>query len=145
MRLAVLSTIGDPDVIEHQVLLLPPPYAITRSGDEAAATTFSPLLSSSSTSSPLQHDGSRSQGCPGHCCSSPGSSPGCPCCAAGCHLIRLHQASALLAQFATRSPPIAADLTKFNYVIAALDNATAGKVEAIILSPPTCGLNSTSC
>ena len=43
------------------------------------------------------------------------------------------------AQFATRSPPIAADLTKFNYVVAALDNATAGEVEAIILSPPTDG------
>jgi hypothetical protein len=43
------------------------------------------------------------------------------------------------AQFATRSPPITADLTKFNYVIAALDNATAGEVEAIILSPPTDG------
>ena len=41
------------------------------------------------------------------------------------------------AQFATRSPAITVDLTKFNYVVAALDNVTAGEVEAIILSPPT--------
>ncbi len=34
------------------------------------------------------------------------------------------------AQFATRQPPIVADLTKFNYVVAALDNVTAGEVEA---------------
>ena len=40
------------------------------------------------------------------------------------------------AQFATRSPPITTDLTKFNHVVAALDNVTAGEVEAIILSPP---------
>ena len=40
------------------------------------------------------------------------------------------------AQFATRSPAITVDLTKFNHVVAALDNATAGEVEAIILSPP---------
>ena len=39
------------------------------------------------------------------------------------------------AQFVTRNPPITADLTKFNHVVAALDNVTAGKVEAIILSP----------
>ena len=41
------------------------------------------------------------------------------------------------AQFQTRKPVITADLTKFNHVIAALDNVTAGEVEAIILSPPT--------
>jgi hypothetical protein len=41
------------------------------------------------------------------------------------------------AQFATRSPPITADLTQFNYVVAALDSATAGEVEAVILNPPT--------
>ena len=41
------------------------------------------------------------------------------------------------AQFATRNPPITADLTKFNHVVAALDNVTAGEDEAIILSPPT--------
>ena len=82
-----------PTFFEHQVLLLPPPY--TRSGDRRTVTKQ--LLQPSRLSSrPLQHDGSRSQGCPGHCCSSPGSSPGCPCCATGCHLIRLHQASALL-------------------------------------------------
>ncbi len=43
------------------------------------------------------------------------------------------------AQFATRQPPIVADLTKFNYVVAALDNITAGEVEALILSPPAEG------
>lgn len=41
------------------------------------------------------------------------------------------------AQFATRNPPITSDWTKFNHVVAALDNATAGEVEATILSPPT--------
>lgn len=41
------------------------------------------------------------------------------------------------AQFATRNPAITIDLTKFNHVVAALDNVTAGEVEAIILSPPT--------
>ncbi len=41
------------------------------------------------------------------------------------------------AQFATRHPAITIDLTKFNHVVAALDNVTAGEVEAIILSPPT--------
>ena len=40
------------------------------------------------------------------------------------------------AQFATRNPPITADLTKFNHVVAVLDNVTAGEVEAIILLPP---------
>ena len=40
------------------------------------------------------------------------------------------------AQFATRNPAITIDLTKFNHVVAALDNVTAGEVEAIILSPP---------
>ena len=34
-------------------------------------------------------------------------------------------------------PAILADLTKFNHVVAALDNVIAGEVEAIILSPPT--------
>ena len=32
--------------------------------------------------------------------------------------------------------PIEADLTKYNYVVAALDNVAAGEVEALILSPP---------
>ena len=40
------------------------------------------------------------------------------------------------AQFATRQSPIEADLTKYNYAVAALDNVTAGEVEALILSPP---------
>ena len=40
------------------------------------------------------------------------------------------------AQFATRQPPIVADLTKYNHVVAALDNVAAGEVSAIILSPP---------
>ena len=40
------------------------------------------------------------------------------------------------AQFTTRHPPIEADLTKYNYVVAALDNVAAGEVEALILSPP---------
>lgn len=40
------------------------------------------------------------------------------------------------AQFATRQPPVVADLTKYNYVVAALDNVTAGEVEALILAPP---------
>ena len=40
------------------------------------------------------------------------------------------------AQFATREPPIDADLTKYNYVVAALDNVAAAEVEAIILAPP---------
>ena len=40
------------------------------------------------------------------------------------------------AQFATRQPPIDADLTKYNYVVAALDNVAAVEVEAIILVPP---------
>ena len=34
-------------------------------------------------------------------------------------------------------PVITADLTKFNHFVAALDNVTAGEVEAIILSPTT--------
>ena len=42
-------------------------------------------------------------------------------------------------QFATRIPAITVDLTKFNHVVAALDNITAGEVEAIILSPPADG------
>ena len=41
------------------------------------------------------------------------------------------------AQFQTRNPVITADLTKFNHVVAAVDNVSAGEVEAIILSPPT--------
>ena len=41
------------------------------------------------------------------------------------------------AQFQTSNPVIRADLTKFNHVVAALDNVTAGEVEAIILPPPT--------
>jgi hypothetical protein len=44
--------------------------------------------------------------------------------------------SQIEAQFATRQPPITADLTKYNYVVAALDNSTAGEVEALILNPP---------
>jgi len=43
------------------------------------------------------------------------------------------------AQFDTRSPPITTDLTKFNYVVAALDSATAGEVERLIMSPPSTG------
>ena len=43
----------------------------------------------------------------------------------------------MVAQFQTRNPVITADLTKFNHVVAALDNVTAGEVETIILSPPT--------
>ena len=39
-------------------------------------------------------------------------------------------------QFATRQPPITADLTKYKYVAAALDNVAAGEVEALILTPP---------
>ena len=41
------------------------------------------------------------------------------------------------AQFAARNPLITADLTKFNHVVAVLDNVTAGEVKAIILSSPT--------
>ena len=41
------------------------------------------------------------------------------------------------AQFQTRNPVITAGLTKFHHVVAALDNVTAGEVEAIILFPPT--------
>ena len=40
------------------------------------------------------------------------------------------------AQFATHNPAITADDTKFNHVVAALDNAAAAEVQAIILSPP---------
>ena len=40
------------------------------------------------------------------------------------------------AQFATRQPPITEDLTKYNYVVVALDNVAAGEVEALILTPP---------
>ena len=40
------------------------------------------------------------------------------------------------AQFQTRKPVITADLTKFNHVVATLDNVTA-EFKAIILSPPT--------
>ena len=40
------------------------------------------------------------------------------------------------AQFATRHPLIEADLTKYNYVVAALDNVAVGEVEALILAPP---------
>ena len=43
------------------------------------------------------------------------------------------------AQFATCTPAITVDLTKFNHVVAALDHITAGEVEAIILSPPADG------
>ena len=39
------------------------------------------------------------------------------------------------AQFATCTPAITVDLTKFNHVVAALDHITAGEVEAIVLSP----------
>ena len=41
--------------------------------------------------------------------------------------------------FATLTPAITVDLTKFNHVVAALDHITAGEVEAIILSPPADG------
>ena len=43
------------------------------------------------------------------------------------------------AQFATRQPPITEDLTKYNYVVAALENVAAGEVEALILTPPATG------
>ena len=43
------------------------------------------------------------------------------------------------AQVATRQPPIDTDFTKYNYVVAALDNVIAGEVEALILSPPANG------
>ena len=41
------------------------------------------------------------------------------------------------AQVAAGNPPITADLTKFYHLVEALDNVTAGEVEAIILSFPT--------
>ena len=40
------------------------------------------------------------------------------------------------AQFAARDPAIVADLTKYNYVVAALDNTTATEVKALLLHPP---------
>ena len=40
------------------------------------------------------------------------------------------------AQFATWQPPIEADITKFYYIMVALDSVTAGEVEALILNPP---------
>ena len=40
------------------------------------------------------------------------------------------------AQFATRQPPLENNFTKYNYIVAALNNTTAGEVEALILSPP---------
>jgi len=43
------------------------------------------------------------------------------------------------AQFATRQPQITADDTKYNYVLAALDNAAATEVQALILAPPANG------
>ena len=39
-------------------------------------------------------------------------------------------------QFTTRCPLIKADFTKYNYVVAALDNTATSEVEALILSPP---------
>ena len=38
--------------------------------------------------------------------------------------------------FSTRNPQITAQQTKFNYVIQALDNVTADRVQNIILNPP---------
>ena len=38
-------------------------------------------------------------------------------------------------QFAACQPPIDTDLTKYNYVVAAHDNMTAGEVEAPLLAP----------
>ena len=38
--------------------------------------------------------------------------------------------------FSTRNPQITAQQTKFNYVIQALDNATADRVQNVILNPP---------
>ena len=38
--------------------------------------------------------------------------------------------------FSTRKPAITLQQTKFDYVIQALDNNTADRVQAIILSPP---------
>ena len=43
------------------------------------------------------------------------------------------------AQFATRSPAIVADLTKYNYVAASLDTAVAAEVRALLLHPPATG------
>ena len=43
------------------------------------------------------------------------------------------------AQFATCTPAITVDLTKFNHVVTALAHITAGEVEALILSPPANG------
>jgi hypothetical protein len=40
------------------------------------------------------------------------------------------------AQFQTRNPAITVDLTKYNYVVGALDNTTASEVRAIIRNPP---------
>jgi hypothetical protein len=40
------------------------------------------------------------------------------------------------AQFASRAPAIVSDDTKYNYVVAALDNTTAAEVRAILLNPP---------
>ena len=38
--------------------------------------------------------------------------------------------------FSTRKPQITNQQTKFDYVIQALDNSTADRVQAVILSPP---------
>ena len=40
------------------------------------------------------------------------------------------------AQFSTRKPPIDVDLTKYSYVVSALDNVAAAEVEALTLAPP---------
>jgi len=40
------------------------------------------------------------------------------------------------AQFQTRNPAITADLTKYNYVVGALDNSTASEVQTLITAPP---------
>ncbi len=39
-------------------------------------------------------------------------------------------------QFATHDPTIVADLTKYNYVVAALNKATAAEVKALLLHLP---------
>ena len=41
------------------------------------------------------------------------------------------------AQFTTCQPQIEVDLTVYNYAEATLDNAIAGEVEILMLSPPT--------
>ena len=39
-------------------------------------------------------------------------------------------------QFNTRQPPVTSDRTRFDYVVAALDNTTCREVAAVIRAPP---------